>query len=131
MIRKIAAYALVLTLSVQALYNLGVTVFWLANREHIATTRCINRNRPELLCSGRCFLNSHLALDAEKSGPGTVHQPLSPLKNNNEISDYLPVFPGAFEHFLAVERSLLVVEGRSLMPRLLGCDIFHPPAAFA
>ncbi len=41
----------------QTFYASGFTVWFYANRKAIAKEHCINTDRPELKCDGKCFLN--------------------------------------------------------------------------
>jgi hypothetical protein len=41
----------------QTFYASGFTLWFYANRKAIAKEHCINKNRPELKCDGKCFLS--------------------------------------------------------------------------
>lgn len=44
------------------------------NKEYIASVLCENRNKPELACNGKCYLNKKLAQSQEKNHNHSVPQ---------------------------------------------------------
>lgn len=55
--KKWIAFILLLVFTLQTFYASGFTVWFYANRKAIASEHCINKNRPELKCDGKCFLS--------------------------------------------------------------------------
>ncbi len=65
--RRILSIALVLLVSWQTLAKLGVFVWFLGNQSYIATTLCVNRDKPEMHCNGKCVLMQRLkAVEEER-----------------------------------------------------------------
>lgn len=56
-VKKGIAFILLLIFTLQTFYTSGFTVWFYANRKAIASEHCINKNRPELKCDGKCFLS--------------------------------------------------------------------------
>jgi hypothetical protein len=56
-VKKGIAFILLLIFTLQTFYASGFTVWFYANRNAIASKHCINKNRPELKCDGKCFLS--------------------------------------------------------------------------
>lgn len=56
-VKKGIALILLLVFTLQTFYASGFTVWFYANRKAIANKHCINKNRPELKCDGKCFLS--------------------------------------------------------------------------
>lgn len=80
---------LILLLLGQAFY-LPVTVLWLeGQREAIARERCINRNEPELMCQGSCFINRAVA-EAIGDAPSDKIPPAASQKEMGALGAYLP-----------------------------------------
>jgi len=61
---------------VSLVYNID---FWL-NKDYIAANFCVNKNKPQMNCNGKCFLIKEKQ-DAEKQS----QQPNNNKKNNFEI----------------------------------------------
>jgi hypothetical protein len=59
-VKKSIALILLLIFTLQTFYASGFTIWFYANRAAIAKEHCINKNRPELKCDGKCFLNKKM-----------------------------------------------------------------------
>jgi hypothetical protein len=59
-VKKITSIALVLILSAQCFYQLGVITYFHLNNDYIAEVLCINKEKPITMCHGKCFLNKNL-----------------------------------------------------------------------
>lgn len=107
-----AAILLAFLISCPFLLKTGILGWYLLNRTEIAVTLCINRNRPEKRCRGKCYLAKQL-----KKADRDDHAPLAPAKvrEKAEISPYLPAEPSPFAGTTTNEPA----EGRSG---------FRPPA---
>lgn len=55
-VKKGIAFILLLVFTLQTFYASAFTIWFYANRKAIAQKHCINKNRPELKCDGKCFL---------------------------------------------------------------------------
>ncbi|MBK8140888.1 MAG: hypothetical protein IPK57_07595 [Chitinophagaceae bacterium] len=58
--KKVIAIILVFIFSFQLFYATGFAIWFFANRTTIAKEHCINKDRPELKCDGKCFLNKKI-----------------------------------------------------------------------
>lgn len=67
---KLTALVLMLCLSCQLVLRLSIYAWFEINQEYIAATLCENKNRPELVCCGKCVLTKQLkkADDVEQKG---------------------------------------------------------------
>lgn len=55
-------------MSAQCFYELGVITYFYLQRDYIAATLCVNKDKPMTMCKGQCYLKKHLALtDDDKS----------------------------------------------------------------
>jgi hypothetical protein len=72
--KRIISVALIILMSVQSFYKLGVITYFQLNREFIAKVLCINKEKPATMCHGQCFLKNKLDL-AEKASdsPAPAH----------------------------------------------------------
>ena len=57
---RFLAIVLSLCLSCQCVLKLSIYAWFKLNQEYIATTLCENKNRPELVCCGKCVLSKKL-----------------------------------------------------------------------
>lgn len=72
-VRKALAILLLFSLSVHCTGQLGIAVSWWLNQDYIARVLCINRDKPQLKCNGKCHLRKQLKAVAEhekKQQPG-------------------------------------------------------------
>lgn len=59
-VKKCISISLILLLSAQCLYNLGLISYFQLNRDYIAKVLCINKEEPITMCHGQCFLDNNL-----------------------------------------------------------------------
>lgn len=59
-VKKVASIGLVLMMSLQCFYQLGVITYFQLNQEFIAEVLCINKEKPAMKCHGQCFLKAKL-----------------------------------------------------------------------
>ena len=113
---------LLLCLHIQPMVNLAVWGDFLANNEYIREVLCINKEKPELACGGKCYLMKQLQESQqrqEQEFPQLLH------------SKYEFVFA---KRFLRFPKVTLVVLKTANYPRYMEpisapflLDIFHPP----
>ncbi|MBL7712116.1 MAG: hypothetical protein JNL13_06620 [Chitinophagaceae bacterium] len=58
--RKFTAIVLLFCLSCQCVLKLSIVAWFELNQEYIAATLCENRDKPELVCCGKCVLTKQL-----------------------------------------------------------------------
>jgi hypothetical protein len=125
-VKKISAIGLILLLSLQCFYKLGVITYFHVNRGYIAEILCINKEKPAMKCHGRCFLEKTLDLaDDTASNEG-----VPPIKN--QIADF-PVFLVS-ENFSLSDKHLSSPTGNSGYRQSISFEhhptLFRPPALF-
>lgn len=98
---------------------------WLAwHQEYVANELCINRFEPELMCSGKCYVQE---VTSEALGHEQTGKPL-PAQDNR-----LPVTPPLAEHLswaipaASISHSAVFPAVRQPLPALFCSGIFHPP----
>jgi len=70
-VKQITAIGLVLLMSLQCFYKLGVITYFTLNQEYIAEVLCINKEKPMTMCYGTCFLKRNLDLADQSSADKT------------------------------------------------------------
>ena len=66
MFRQITAAFLILAVLSANFSRLFVYAGFELNKKYIATSLCINRDKPQLQCNGKCYLTKHLHQEDEK-----------------------------------------------------------------
>jgi hypothetical protein len=80
--RRVVALLLLCSLSVHCAGRLGIVASWWLNQDYIARVLCINQDKPQLHCNGKCYLAKQLraANDTEQQ-----QQPLGGKQAFQEI----------------------------------------------
>ena len=68
--------------------NIGMYIGFKLNQTYIAEVLCINKDKPEMGCNGKCHLNKQLKKKAESSQPTSITSLVlrCELINNNFFS---------------------------------------------
>lgn len=78
-LKRVAAISLIIILSGQCLYQLGLFTYFKLNREYIAEVLCVNKEKPLTMCYGQCFLDKHSPVDEGADQEGL------PVEKNKKI----------------------------------------------
>lgn len=103
--------------------KVGVTMDFIIRQDYIANNFCVNKDKPEMHCNGKCVLMKTLSLSEKKNEPISLP----------EISS-LEIFSFLVEDFnLKIDMSQMAFGKRLIFYRdqfisfLYTHDIFHPP----
>lgn len=58
--QKVLAILLLFCLSLQCTVKLGIVAWFKINQDYIAKNICINRDKPQMKCNGKCHLKKQL-----------------------------------------------------------------------
>ncbi len=124
---KITALLLMLCLSCQLVLKLSIVAWFEINQEYIAATLCENKNKPELVCCGKCVLTKELkkADDVEQKSQNNAPSKeertamvVFVIPEQNQISSPFQSLISAIQHpKTAKHHGILAVNA-----------IFHPPS---
>src|SRR6056300_610237 len=113
---------LLLCLHIQPVVNLAVWGYFLVNNEYIREVLCVNKEKPELACGGKCYLMQQLQesqQSQEQEFPQLLH------------SKYEFIL---IKRFLRLPKVTIAVLKTANFPRYMEpisspflLDIFHPP----
>jgi hypothetical protein len=121
-VKKVVSLGLILLLSLQCFYKLGMISYFQLNRDYIAEVLCINKEKPLSKCHGQCFLKRKLNLADE-----TPKAPAPVSKVKGEIIFFL-VSPC---YRLGQQALLQPLEMNSAYHKIYSFDYssstFHPP----
>lgn len=70
--KKVTSITLVLVLSAQCFYQLGVITYFHINNDYIAEVLCVNKEKPITMCHGQCFLDKSLDLADDAGDEGSL-----------------------------------------------------------
>ncbi len=124
--KKILPLSLVLVMLAQAFIKTGVVVYYYTNQSDIVQNLCVNRNKPELTCAGKCMLDTWMK--KADNGDDTKSPGAPTFKQVQDIVLFFET-PAVFLLFLDG------ITGKSATPvvpedmcSIFPEDIFHPPA---
>jgi hypothetical protein len=84
MLRKAVSILLIVLMSAQSLYKLGLVTYFEMNREYIATVLCINKKEPAKHCNGQCYLKKNL-----KKADTKEDTPVNPVREKIDLQTFV------------------------------------------
>lgn len=76
--QKVLTIALLLSLSFHGLMKVGIQAWYEVNKDYVADVLCVNKDKPEMNCRGKCYLKKQLSkvkeaeTSNEKEAPETA-----------------------------------------------------------
>ena len=64
--KKIALILILISFSARPLYQLSYFAYYELNIDYITAKYCVNKDKPEMQCNGKCHLMKELAMGAPK-----------------------------------------------------------------
>ena len=123
-VKNIVSIFFVLLILLQSFSKVWIIVSFKLNQEYIAKVLCINRDKPEMLCSGKCFLDERIKADEDQSGK-QLPQKLKEQKEVVYCFEEVCRFPAqAPEPVACVE---LPACCEQIRPSIALTGVFHPP----
>lgn len=122
-----AVKKMLLILSLLVFIKPVVPVFeYVINYEYIAKVLCINKDKPEMQCNGKCHLMQEMAKTSEKE------LPLTPSKKHvvteTEVLFYQELESFAFDGFFNESRLHITSNYVNFYQLLKSSGTFHPPS---
>lgn len=94
------------------------------NQDYIARVLCINRDKPETLCSGKCVLTQRIQADEEQEKKGVPHK----QTGQKETLYCFEYFAGLSERpVLRAEKQKNTFQHQTPITAAMLKGIFHPP----
>jgi hypothetical protein len=120
MFRIVIILLLIFILVLQPVHNLLIVLNYVINKEFISTVLCINRDKPELNCNGKCQVAEQLKEQEKKKNEqkGTITDKI-------DIPVYIPVSNDQLHPPIEKEKYHIIYNPptRTVPPY----PIFHPP----
>lgn len=125
--KRLTAIILVLCLGCQCVLKLAIVTWFELNREYIAATLCENRDKPELVCCGKCVLTKELKKADQRED--TDKKATQKAERYSTVSFVLP----QISQGMAMPVFSMLNVMHPVIPHHFGTTIlrsvFHPPAA--
>jgi hypothetical protein len=90
-LRTFVLISIALIFLLQPASKLIIAIQFYMNQEYIAQTMCVNRNKPEVLCSGKCVLNNMMEASEESE------KQQIPASQKDKIEHWIVSFPSVQE----------------------------------
>ncbi|KAA3438368.1 hypothetical protein [Rufibacter hautae] len=120
--KNLATILLLSVMLTQAFSKFFIVLDYEANKDFISKVLCINREKPQLHCNGKCYLMKKLKKAEQTQNPGRDKT----QKQKQEITLY-------YQPFIATIPCLIKTPTGSLAPVMEGrpvgvhISVFHPP----
>lgn len=116
------------SLCFHSLMKLGIVAWYEINKDYVADVLCVNKDKPEMECNGKCYLKKQLTkidkgTDAEK-------QNIPNISKKIEVIEYLLTTTWAVSKQPVIEH-VLTHHAHYTDPesRIYTYPVFHPPSA--
>lgn len=125
MVTKYISLLLIVLLNVPTFSKWSVVIYYQVNKSSIAKELCINRNRPQLHCDGKCFLAKKLKAADEREQKSTSDK----LEKMQEITLFFQKIEAGLTGESRFFRTLISINYFYIEPFLSAraLSIFHPP----
>ena len=129
MLKRLSILLMLAVVLNQTFSTIGTLVAFQMNRQYISEVLCVNKNKPELHCEGKCVLMQRMQNEVDKASEKGQNM----LRNLIE-RDVLVFFENLnFAVFLNKNtppqyKPSMNVAYLNRKPQICQSDIFHPPA---
>ncbi|MEM9990737.1 MAG: hypothetical protein AAF738_03180, partial [Bacteroidota bacterium] len=103
----------------QTFDRFGLLMYYHLNVEYIAEFLCINKDKPELVCNGKCYLVAELEKQQEEL---PIH-----LTDKQEVQFVTPTLSSSARHLRVFYDTEVLFAYQSHTPRDVQREIFRPP----
>jgi hypothetical protein len=124
---KIASLVLMLCLSCQLVLKLSIVAWFEINQEYIAATLCENKNKPELVCCGKCVLTKQLKKADNLDHKGNKNLP-SKAEKTATVAFILPERNITKFNFTTGNQCVQNAKKMQHFGVNISKEIFHPPS---
>lgn len=129
--KKILAILLLACVSYQFVAKMGIMVWYEVNKDYVAEELCENKDKPQLHCNGKCYLNKQIAkVDAPTKDKDGVQLPKKTEKTEFNVFFSTAELQLSFTDYTANIRSYYdnYIPPRGIQPLF---SVFHPPQILA
>jgi len=113
---------LIFSLSIRDLFTYS---YFVINQDFIVENFCINKDKPQLMCNGSCYLNKNL-----KDNQDTTDKIPNPLKEKKSTIEYLVIENLLWKTEIKIDYHSPILEKENFFSYNYLSEIFHPPKLF-
>lgn len=124
MLKRFLCLFIVMLMGISTFTRLFYFAGYEINKDYIAKVLCINKNKPELHCNGKCFLSKKIE-EVEKK------QQSAERKTQKDITQQIMLIPSFSIKFYIAEASTLQKEYLNNYSLLSSNSFFQPPRFFS
>lgn len=128
MLKRLSILLMLAIVLNQTFSTIGTLVAFEMNRQYISEVLCVNKNRPEMHCNGKCVLMQRVQNEVDRASE-KGQQMLRNLIERDVVVFFenykLPIFQ---KDDIAIPRNKINVLYINRKPQSEHTDIFHPPA---
>ncbi len=120
-LKKISAIILICIMMIQSLMVIVICLDYSLNKKFITDNFCVNKNKPQLHCNGKCYLSKNLKQAQEKDENGYGY--------SYSFSCFVFLKPEiTASHFVFyLNKEKITPHSQSLHTSIYSNDVFHPP----
>lgn len=121
-VKQALTVILIFVMGFQAIFPLALTSYYSINQSYFASVLCINQDKPELQCKGKCFLKKQLDKTEKKdSKEKATLKAVEPI-----VSPFTTTFPAKQQYYAATTVYPPFLSDHYSFLLLQNC--FRPPA---
>ncbi|HRX29554.1 MAG TPA: hypothetical protein P5235_09210 [Saprospiraceae bacterium] len=110
---------LIFSLSIRDLFTYS---YFVINQDFIVENFCINKDKPQLMCNGSCYLNKNL-----KDNQDTTDKIPNPIKEKKSTIEYLGIENLLWKTEIKIDDHSPILEKENFFSYNYLSEIFHPP----
>jgi hypothetical protein len=123
LLKKLIFITLFVALALRPIYHLGYIAYFECNIDYIIETYCVNKEKPQMQCNGKCHLAKQMATqvdlyDTDIKGLNTISEAFFPVFKEDAYSYKIKNFPIHIKNNWKLQ---------SLNPINLICFLEQPP----
>lgn len=121
---RVLAIILFFSLGFQSMVKLGIVAWYQVNKTYVATVLCENKDKPQLNCCGKCYVNKQM----KKADGNSSDKQLPGKTAKAETVEYImPIAQLSNLLFLLPEEKILNGHYTGTPGFELATSVFHPP----
>lgn len=123
--KKLIAILLLTSLVYQCTVKLGILAWYEINKDYVAKTLCVNKDKPQMKCCGKCYLHKQLNKAENESNDGKQQ----PNKMDKlELMTFIIPQGLSFQTHFSIEQKVFNSSVQSSYYFQYSSGVFHPPS---
>lgn len=124
LVKTVVAIVVFISLTAQCLVQLGIVGYYELNKQYIATHLCVNRDKPQMKCCGRCYLRKQLRKIDDTSNSKNLPNKVEKTEPFVCIIPQRVIFTTSHQTNISIKNP----GSQHLHGSELPFPVFHPPA---